>query len=100
MELRRRSLRPNLASTQRTDEPPERHPGEGKQSVTTTRLETRAALCPVCSSEVRLLGRLLVGEVIGCGSCHAQLEVVSPDPLMLEPLARVEFEEEDFRGFP
>jgi len=46
---------------------------------------------------VRLLGRLLVGEVFGCASCEAQIEVVSPDPLELEPFARIEFEEEDLQ---
>ena len=63
--------------------------------MTTTRLKTCAALCPVCGAEVRLLGRLLIGEVFGCGSCEAQLEVASPDPLELEPFARIEEEEED-----
>jgi lysine biosynthesis protein LysW len=42
-----------------------------------------------------LLGRVLVGEVFGCAHCGAQLEVVSPEPLVLEPLARIEEEEED-----
>jgi len=63
--------------------------------VTTTRLRTRAALCPVCSAEVRLLGRLLVGEVFGCAECGSPLEVASPEPLVLEPFARIEEEEED-----
>jgi hypothetical protein len=45
---------------------------------------------------VRLVGRLLVGEVFGCGQCGAQLEVASPDPVMLVPFAKVEEEEEDF----
>lgn len=62
--------------------------------MTTTRLKSCAALCPICRSEVRLLGRLLIGEVLGCGRCGAQLEVASPDPLELEPFARIE-EEED-----
>lgn len=39
------------------------------------------------------MGRLLIGEVIGCGQCGAQLEVASPEPLELEPFARVEEEE-------
>lgn len=43
---------------------------------------------------MRLVGRVLVGEVFGCGECGAQLEVASPDPIVLEPLARVEHEEE------
>ena len=63
--------------------------------MTTTRLISRASLCPVCESELRLLGRLLIGEVFGCGRCGAQLEVASLEPLVLEPFARVEEEEED-----
>jgi len=43
---------------------------------------------------VRLLGRLLIGEVVGCNRCAAQLEVAASDPLILEPLARIEDEDE------
>ena len=38
----------------------------------------------------------MIGEVFGCGNCHAQLEVASTDPLTLEMLAKVEEDEEDF----
>ena len=65
--------------------------------MTTTRLKTCAAHCPVCKGEVRLLGRLLIGEVFGCATCKAQLEVASLEPLLLEPFARIEEEEEDLR---
>jgi len=63
--------------------------------TTTTDLVTRASICPVCNVELRLLGRLLIGEVFGCGRCEAPLEVASLEPLVLEPFARVEEEEED-----
>ena len=43
------------------------------------------------------LSRPMIGEVFGCGSCGAQLEVANTDPLTLEPMARVEDEEEDLR---
>jgi lysine biosynthesis protein LysW len=76
-------------------EPPDLDQGGEQGTVTTTRLKTRTAVCPLCDAEVRLLGRLLVGEVFGCGKCGAQLEVASPDPVVLEPLARIEEEEED-----
>ena len=69
--------------------------GREESEVTTTRLRTRATLCPVCNAEVRLTGRLLVGEVFGCSACRAPLEVASPEPLVLEPFARIEEEEED-----
>jgi len=46
--------------------------------------------CSACGREVRLTGRVMIGEVFGCGSCDAQLEVASLDPLVLEPLAKVD----------
>jgi lysine biosynthesis protein LysW len=61
-----------------------------------TRNRIRIARCPDCGAEVRLDGRLLVGEVFGCEQCSAQIEVASPDPLELVPFARIEAEEEDF----
>lgn len=45
---------------------------------------------------MRVVGRLLIGEVFGCGRCGAQLEVASSDPVVLEPFRRIEAEEEDF----
>ena len=61
------------------------------------RLKTRNALCPDCRAEVRLVGRLLIGEVIGCSACGSQLEVARTDPVELERIAKVEAEEEDFQ---
>jgi lysine biosynthesis protein LysW len=63
---------------------------------TSTRIQTSTARCPACADEVRLVGRLMIGEVFGCGQCAAQLEVASLQPLVLEPFARVESEEEDY----
>lgn len=60
---------------------------------TSTRFKTSTAHCPSCRGEVRLVGRLLIGEVFGCGKCGAQLEVANSEPLVLEPLARVDQEE-------
>jgi alpha-aminoadipate carrier protein LysW len=57
---------------------------------TTTRLKIQLAHCPDCGGEVRLTGRLLIGEVLGCGTCGAQLEVANVDPIALEPLAKVD----------
>jgi len=61
-----------------------------------TRTLMRTALCPDCGGEVRLDGRLLIGEVLGCALCGAQVEVASSDPLELEPFAKVDAEEEDY----
>jgi lysine biosynthesis protein LysW len=57
-------------------------------------MHARSAPCPECGAPVRLLGRLLIGEVVGCNRCAAQLEVAASDPLILEPLARIEDEDE------
>jgi lysine biosynthesis protein LysW len=66
------------------------------ETETSTRLQIRTAPCPDCGAEVRLVGRVLIGEVFGCGRCGAQLEVASSDPVVLEPFARVEEDEQDF----
>ena len=58
-----------------------------------TRLLTRSASCPDCGGQVHLIGRVLIGEVFGCGQCSAQLEVASTEPVVLEPLAKVDEEE-------
>jgi lysine biosynthesis protein LysW len=55
----------------------------------------RTAACPECGGEVRLVGRLLIGEVFGCGHCKAQVEVANLEPLVLEPFARVDEEVRD-----
>jgi len=62
---------------------------------TTTRFEIRTATCPECGAEVRVAGRLMVGEVFGCGACKAVLEVESPDPVLFTRMARIEDEEEE-----
>jgi len=60
---------------------------------TTTRIEVRSAHCPACKAQLQLGGRQMIGEVYGCGQCGAQLEVASTEPLLLEPLARIDEQE-------
>jgi uncharacterized paraquat-inducible protein A len=62
--------------------------------VSSTRLQTRAAPCPECGTQVRLLGRLLIGEVVVCGRCAASSRSRPATPLLLEPLARIEDEDD------
>jgi lysine biosynthesis protein LysW len=57
---------------------------------TTVFLKSQSASCPDCGAQVRLLGRAMIGEVFGCGSCGAQLEVSNLAPPQLEPLAKVD----------
>lgn len=65
---------------------------------TSTRIQLVKAPCPKCGKEVRLPARTLIGEVFDCKSCQGQLEVASLHPLFLEPLAKIEEDEEDFRS--
>lgn len=62
---------------------------------TSTQLQIRAASCPSCRAEVRLVGRMLIGEVLDCSACGSQLEIASVEPPALERLRRIEDEDED-----
>jgi len=62
---------------------------------TSTLTQIRTTACPRCGAEVRLVGRLLIGEVFGCGSCAAALEVASIEPALLEPFAKVDDGEDE-----
>jgi alpha-aminoadipate/glutamate carrier protein LysW len=42
------------------------------------------ATCPECEAELTL-NNVLRGEIVQCGECGADLEVVSVEPLTLEP---------------
>jgi len=61
----------------------------------TTETRSRSAPCPRCKGAVPLQGRPLIGEVLGCERCGAQLEVASLEPVELEPFAKVDEDEGD-----
>ncbi|MHB1294139.1 MAG: lysine biosynthesis protein LysW [Anaerolineae bacterium] len=42
------------------------------------------AVCPGCDEDVRLSGRLKVGQHVSCPSCGSLLEVVSVGPVELD----------------
>ena len=65
---------------------------------TSTLTQIRTATCPECGADVRLIGRLLIGEVFGCGRCTAQLEIASSDPAVLEPIAKIDDGEDEARA--
>jgi len=46
--------------------------------------------CPACGSTVPMSEDVVLGEVVWCGHCGAELEVVSVEPIRLEL-----FEEEE-----
>lgn len=49
--------------------------------------------CPVCGSDISLTDGVIKGELIECGDCSSELEVVSLTPLSLEEAPQ---EEEDW----
>jgi alpha-aminoadipate carrier protein LysW len=39
--------------------------------------------CPVCKAEVEIAENVSTGELVICGNCGAQLELVGTDPVEL-----------------
>ena len=54
---------------------------------------SKIAECPECAAELSLPDDVVEGEIIVCGDCGTELEVVEVDPLILEPAPE---EEEDW----
>lgn len=46
--------------------------------------------CPECAANVRLARQPLAGEVVRCGTCQAELEIVSVAPLKAELAPQVQ----------
>lgn len=46
--------------------------------------------CPVCGAELSLSKDLVKGELMECGDCGTELEVVSVDPVKLEEAPEAE----------
>lgn len=40
--------------------------------------------CVVCGAEVRLVDKVVIGEILVCGDCGTELEVLSLDPLTVD----------------
>jgi alpha-aminoadipate/glutamate carrier protein LysW len=57
------------------------------QNMTTPSLV--AEQCPLCAQQVSAANRM-VGEVLSCEGCSAELEVVGVNPLRLEEAPEVE----------
>lgn len=51
------------------------------------------AECPECAARVGLPADVVAGEIVQCPECALELEVVSLEPLQLEPAPE---EEEDW----
>lgn len=51
---------------------------------------TASAACPECDAPVVFSRSPMAGEVVRCGDCSAELEVVRREPLTLEVAPEVE----------
>jgi alpha-aminoadipate carrier protein LysW len=48
------------------------------------------ANCPECGAELSLHDDVEVGEIIDCGTCGGELEVVDTEPVVLETAPELE----------
>ena len=48
-----------------------------------TKVKTRKAICPMCSSEIIVSPKSVEGDRVICLTCDANLEIVMLDPLAL-----------------
>jgi alpha-aminoadipate carrier protein LysW len=46
--------------------------------------------CPECGGAVELPGAVELGEIVDCGACGSELEVVDDDPVALEAAPELE----------
>ena len=53
-------------------------------------VQTAALECPECWAEVTLTQSAMLHEILPCGDCGAELEVVAVDPVELELAPEVE----------
>ncbi|MBI2459559.1 MAG: lysine biosynthesis protein LysW [Parcubacteria group bacterium] len=51
--------------------------------------------CPVCSSDVIIEEGLAEKDLVGCLNCGAELEIITWQPLQLNPLEEESDEEND-----
>jgi alpha-aminoadipate/glutamate carrier protein LysW len=56
--------------------------------MTTT--STTAVLCPECEGEVAIADSVRVSEIVECGECRSELEVVAVGPAVLARAPEVE----------
>ncbi|MFF7755222.1 lysine biosynthesis protein LysW [Streptomyces sp. NPDC007971] len=53
-------------------------------------MATATATCPSCESDVALDAAPRQHEIVECGDCHSELEVLSLDPVLLAMAPEVE----------
>lgn len=50
----------------------------------------KTPVCPECDAEITVFETLVIGEVIPCSDCGCELEIVSLNPLIVEPAPEIE----------
>lgn len=46
--------------------------------------------CPICDGDVEIAEDAIVGEIVECPDCGAELEVIGLDPIAVEEAPEVE----------
>ncbi len=55
--------------------------------------KSRQSTCPECGSEIPIAADTVKGEILQCGDCSVELEVINIEPLEIAPAPE---EEEDW----
>jgi predicted amidophosphoribosyltransferase len=50
----------------------------------TKKLSQQFGICPSCSRDIRICGRLTIGMEVRCSSCGDELQVIDTDPIELD----------------
>ncbi len=56
----------------------------------TVRAESMPADCIECGAEISLHHEVETGEIVDCGTCGAELEVVGVDPILVDTAPELE----------
>lgn len=48
------------------------------------RLSQQIGICPSCSRDIRIRGRITIGMDVRCSSCGDELQVIDTDPIELD----------------
>lgn len=46
--------------------------------------------CPECDADIEIADNVVMGEIVPCEECGVELEIMSVDPLELEPAPEIE----------
>lgn len=60
------------------------------QTTTTQTTQRQSVECPECANKLQFAANVLVGEILDCGDCGAELEVRATNPIRVEMAPEVE----------